>query len=276
MTNADYYALDRWSYSSMKKILDHGIDYAVGAKTKDFEEKFGQAVNLGQLAHNFITGGEDVFAVSPFDSFRTKAARDWRDQQEELGKYVINAQQYNDIVPIVENVEKHPYFEYYLGKELKHEQEFLNATIFGVPVKGKADAFRVVKEDGKVVRVEINDLKTTAQFDDFARKAYYNHYDLQAALYSLMAVSAKDFPELNKKYEEAPEEIIKYAQFNFFVVETVAPFRVKVWTCDANFIEGGMKKLDNCLGEILRFEKREDKKPVYLDTEIGHLGDLSL
>lgn len=278
MTNAEYYALDRWSYSSMKQILDHGIDYAVGLKTGDFEQKLGAAVNLGQLAHNFIMGGEDVFAVSPFDSFRTREAQRWRDEMEEAGKYVISHKQYQDIVPIVEHIEKHPYYDTYLGKNLKHEQEFLNATIYDIPVKGKADAFNAIKEmvDGHAVvtEVEINDLKTTAQFDEFARQSYRKHYDLQAALYLLMAVSA--YPELAKKYKENPDEITKYARFNFVVAETVAPFRVKVWTCEPNFIESGMRKLDECLGEIKRFEQREKQKPVYLDTEIGHLGDLSL
>ena len=46
-----YYSRPEWSYSSMKLILDHGIDYAVAAKRGDLPDLDSKAIDLGQLVH---------------------------------------------------------------------------------------------------------------------------------------------------------------------------------------------------------------------------------
>ena len=60
-------------------------------------------------------------------------------------------------------------------------------------------------------------------------------YDLQAALYSLIA-----------KCESK--------EFFWVVAETVAPYRVGVATASPEFIDSGFVKLERIVGEIKRFD----------------------
>ena len=61
-----YHDRPEWSYSQMKVIIDRGIDYAVAVKRKQINQKFGKAVDLGELAHMFILGGD----ASEFEASR--------------------------------------------------------------------------------------------------------------------------------------------------------------------------------------------------------------
>lgn len=252
----DYYDRDEWSCSDMKPIIDSGIDYAVALKKKMITQSFGNAVNLGQLAHMFVLGGDPkIFAVSPYNDFRTKEARNWKAEQEDAGKYVIDAKQYEAISKIVDNVEAHPLSQQYLSKGGKHEVE-LYATVNGVKMRGKADWLEVEESPSLVV----TDLKTTAQFDEWKYKAMRRHYDLQAAIYLLLAAKAQHVPA-------------GFCNFYFCVVETVEPYRVQYHHCSQEFLEHGEQKLAKCLEEIKKFG---DKEPNFLIEEVNELGDFSL
>ena len=253
----DYYSRPEWSYSQMKVILDSGIDYAVANKQGKLPKPKSPAIDLGQLAHMMVLGGSDQFALSEWPDYRSKAAREWRDGQEEQGKIVISQAQWKDIEQIVTNIEAHPHFKKYMGKGDKafHELE-LFAEAGGVKLRGKADYLRKLPNDGLI----ITDLKTTAQFDGWARKAYYSHYDLQAAVYTLIASAATHSnPELTNYY--------------FCVAETVAPYRVQFMHTSLEFLESGERKLRKCIDEINVFGNRE---PNFLLDEIKELGDYSL
>ena len=255
MTKLDYHKRPEWSYSSMKKIIDSGIDYAVGARQGLVAESFGAAVDLGQLAHMIVLGGEDTFAVSEFGDFRTKAARDWRDEQIAAGKNIITQSQFEAVTHIVKNVEDHPLSkQYLLGKDIKHEQEMFAKTSEGVDLRGKADAILLDKN-----AAIITDLKTTGQFDKFAKNAYWSHYDLQAAVYTLVAAS-------HLKID--PNAINYY----FCVAETVAPYRVQYFHGSLEFVESGERKLRSCIDAIVEFG---DRKPNFLLEEVIELGDWS-
>lgn len=253
----DYYERPEWSYSQMKTILDSGIDYAVARKQGKIPGPKSPAIDLGQLAHMMILGGSDQFALSEWPDYRSKAAREWRDSQEEQGKIVISKAQWNDIENIVANIEAHPHFNKYLGKGDKafHELE-LYATADGVKLRGKADYLKKIDGDGLI----ITDLKTTAQFDGWARKAYYSHYDLQAAVYTLLGANAT-----HSKTE--------FTNYYFCVAETVAPYRVQFMHASLEFLESGERKLRKCIDTIKEFGDRE---PSFLLTGIEELGDYSL
>lgn len=253
----DYYKRPEWSYSQMKVILDSGIDYAVAKKRGILPPPKSAAIDLGQLAHMLILGGEDQFALSEWPDYRTKAAREWRDAQEEDGKIVISKDQWSAVEQIVKNIESHPHYKEYLGKGKRtyHELE-LYATSEGIKLKGKADWLKMTSHDGII----ITDLKTTGQFDEWYRKAQYRHYDLQAAVYTLIgsaSVGAK--PELTNYY--------------FCVAETVPPYRVQFMHASLEFIESGERKLRKCIDAIKEFG---DKEPDFLLEEIKELGDYSL
>jgi hypothetical protein len=251
----NYHKRAEWSYSSMKLILDSGIDYAVGAKQGLVDRQFGSAVDLGQLAHMLILGGEDTFAISTYEDFRSKVAREWRDEQIAAGKNIITLQMFEAVGKIVKNIEEHPHTEkYLLGDDVKREQEMFAKTADGVALRGKADAIKLRSEG-----IVITDLKTTAQFDKFFRNATYSHYDMQAANYSLIGASyMKVDPSLVNCY--------------FCVVETVAPYRVQYFHASPEFVESGERKLRRCIDAIIEFG---DRKPNFLLEEIKELGDYS-
>lgn len=252
----NYHKRPEWSYSSMKKIIDSGIDYAVEAKNGGLGYPSSAFIDIGQLVHMTVLGGEDTFAISPYPDFRTKEAREWRDAQIEAGKNIITEEQFKAVSRIVENIEKHPLSDkLLLGKGWKHEVEMYAKTAEGVDLRGKADSIKLTKTS-----LDITDLKTTAQFDKFKKTASWNHYDLQSSVYTLIASTSK----------KIAWELCNYY---FCVAETVAPYRVQYYHASAEFVEAGERKLRSCIDAIVDFG---DSKPNFLIEEIGELGDWSL
>lgn len=254
-TKINYHKRPEWSYSQMKVILDSGIDYAVAIKQGLFKPTFGAAVDLGQLVHYKILGGEqEIFAFSPYANFRTKEAQTWRDQQLANDLYIITNEQSEEADKIADNILAHPHHKKYIGHpKARHELE-LFATVNGIKLRGKADTIVADKEHALVI-----DLKTTAQFDKFFKNALYMHYDLQSSTYGLVTASSL---KLDKNL----------VQPVYCVAETVEPYRVQYMTAGFEFIESGDNKLHKCLEAIRVFG---DKEPTFLIEEIKSLGDLS-
>lgn len=253
----NYHDRPEWSYSQMKLILDHGIDYAVAAKRKIIEEEFSAAVDLGELVHMFVLGGEAKdFVVAPYEKCLTKEAKAWRDARKAEGKTIICKNEYESFVLIVNNIKAHPRSAHLItAPEVKHEVE-MYATVNDVALRGKADALQELAGGGIVVA----DIKTTTKFDDFKYIAMRRHYDLQAAIYSLLACKATG---------TSPS----FCNFWFCVAETKFPYRVQYHHCPAEFIEHGERKLEQCLQAIKNFGDRE---PKFLIEEVNELGDWSL
>lgn len=254
--SVDYHNRPEWSYSQMKLIVDSGIDYAVAAKRGILPGPASKAIDLGELAHMFVLGGDaESFIVTPYADFRTKEAREWKTEVLADGKTIVTKDQYDAIAKIVDNIEAHPMSQKLLkGENVKHEIE-LYATAEDVKLRGKADALLIEGE-----ALAITDIKTTAQFDEWKFKAMRRHYDLQAAVYSLIgSAAAKKSPAM--------------CNFYFCVVETVAPFRVQYHHASLEFLERGEQKLARCLKEIKEFGDRE---PNFLIEDINELGDWSL
>lgn len=256
MNRDSYHDRPEWSYSQMKLIIDSGIDYAVAAKKKMLPSPCSKSIDLGELAHMFVLGGDaTIFAVTPYSDFRTKEARDWKAEQLEAGKTIVTKDQYDAIAQIVDNIENHPMSKRLLkGKNVKHEIE-MYATAEGVKLRGKADALLV---DGDALI--ITDIKTTAQFDEWKYKSFRRNYDLQAATYTLIGSAAmKLSPSMTNFY--------------FCVVETVAPYRVQYHHAGLAFVENGERKLADCIRQIREFG---DKEPNFLIEDVNELGDMSL
>lgn len=158
----NYYNRKEWSCSQMKVILDSGIDMAAAAKRGMLPGPASESIDLGQLAHMLVLGGDpDAFIVSPYANFRTKEARNWRDEALKACKIIVTRAQYEAIGAIVDNIESHPRSKELLkGKDVRHEVE-MYATIDGVKCRGKADA--ILQNGNSLI---ITDIKTTAQFDE--------------------------------------------------------------------------------------------------------------
>lgn len=250
-----YHKRPEWSYSSMKPILDSGIDYAVAKRQGIVPGPESKFIDMGQLVHQLILGGEEVFVLSPYDNFRSRIAQEWRDAMVAADKIVITGEMQAAADKIVQHIKEHPHTsKYLLGPGIKHEQEMFAKTSEGIDLRGKADAIKLDAE-----AAIITDIKTTAQFDKFARQSYWNHYDLQAATYTLIgAHHLKIDPTMINYY--------------FCVAETVAPFRVKYFHASLEFVESGERKLRTCIDAITDFG---DNKPNFLLEDIEELGDWS-
>lgn len=264
----NYHDRIEWSYSQMKLILDHGIDYAVAAKRKMLPGPKSTAIDLGQLAHMLVLGGKDCYALqedSGFKDFKTNAAKEWKAEQERQGKTIIRQSQWEAVEQMVKNIEAHPHSKHHLlGHYFRHEVE-MYAKADGVDLRGKADALLVKEEiaGDEATRHKamfITDIKTTAKFDDFFRKASYMHYDLQAAVYTLVGSASQKVSS-------------SFTNYYFCVAETVAPYRVQFYHASTEFLESGERKLRKCIDAIKEFGDRE---PNFMIEEIPELGDYSL
>ena len=257
MSQLDYHKRPEWSYSAMKKILDSGIDYAVGARQGLIPGPDSVYIDLGQLVHQTILGGDEVFVVSEFPDFRTNAAKAWRDEQKAAGRIIVTEDMAKAVAEMVKNIRNHPHSKKYLtGVGIKHEQELFARTNEGVELRGKADANKLINGEALI----ITDIKTTAQFDKFVRDAFWRHYDLQAAVYTLIAAS----------HMQVSTDLVNYY---FCVVETVKPYRVQYFHASLEFVESGERKLRTCIDAIVEFG---DKQPNFLIEDIKELGDYSL
>lgn len=264
----NYHDRPEWSYSQMKLILDHGIDYAVAAKRKILPQPKSTAIDLGQLAHMLVLGGKDCYALkedSGYKDYRTNAAKEWKAEQERQGKTIIDQAEWEAVCHMVEHIDHHPYTLSYLkGNDFKHEEE-MYAKVDGVSLRGKADAIRtndryVVGDNRRIKSLLITDIKTTSKFDDFFRKASYMHYDLQAAVYTLIGSASQGVSS-------------SFTNYYFCFVETVAPYRVQFVHASTEFLESGERKLRKCIDAIKEFGDRE---PNFMIEEIPELGDYSL
>lgn len=181
------------------------------------------AMDLGSVVHAMTLEPEktsDVFRVSPFDSFRTKEAREWRDEAVEQGVIVLTEKDASAATGIATNAKKE--LERALGgASYKVEQE-VTGSINGVDVCGLID---VVPDDGETLW----DLKTCSSIGDevsLQRKVFDLGYHVQAALYCDL-VSA---------------ETEKEPSFGFIFVETSAPHETTYITLDRDCILAGRAK----------------------------------
>ncbi len=264
----NYHDRPEWSYSQMKLILDHGIDYAVAAKRKMLPQPKSAAIDLGQLAHMLVLGGKDCYTLkedSGFKDYRTNAAKEWKAEQERQGKAIVDQKQWGAVCQMVEHIDHHPHTLSYLkGNWFKHEEE-MYAKVDGVSLRGKADALLIkewfdVGSNRDAKSLLITDVKTTSKFDDFFRKASYMHYDLQAAVYTLIGSASQGVSS-------------SFTNYYFCVVETVMPYRVQFYHASMEFLEAGERKLRRCIDAIKEFGDRE---PNFMIEEIPELGDFSL
>lgn len=126
-------------------------------------------------------------------------------------------------------------------------------------MRGKADGLKVYEEDGRK-KIQITDLKTTSFFKDFARKAYYENYHLQAAVYTWLAHAVYEVPTTDIEYR-------------FCVVENKFPYRVKYAKMSSEAMEAGEILLSRCMEAVKGWG---DQEPNFLITEVEEIGDWSL
>ncbi len=79
--------------------------YAGWSGNPDSEREYAPALSFGSAAHALILGDEkfeERHVLSPFDSFRTKEAREWRDEQVAAKKQIITTEDLRHIEGMAE------------------------------------------------------------------------------------------------------------------------------------------------------------------------------
>lgn len=245
MTTDEKVNIDHLSYSTCKKILNKGVDYALGTKLGLIDETYGKAADIGTMAHALVLGGEPEWVVSPYSDFRTKEAKEWKAEQT---KIIIKESEFDTICAIADAIKAHPLAVELI--ELCNLEQRLDAEVEGIKFLGYADG---ISADRKT----IFDLKTTGQFDSFSGRwfAIQQDFDLQAAVYNLFGDEPK---------------------YYFVVAESVAPFRVQIFGTSSEFIESGNNKLQRAIEEFNKFRNREgDNDKSRITFNIGELDDLN-
>lgn len=175
------------------------------------------AMQFGTLVHGILElkgSTPPEFVISPYDSFRTNAAKDWKKQQTEMGNYIITQDELDRAHAMANRV-------------LNHTPERIRSII----ATGRAEVdfytktekalLDVVSDDGKVGL----DYKTTLATSErgFIRECYKYHYPLQAAHY--VDVAGLD-------------------EFIFVGVSHTAPHPVWCLSCSSSFLDYGREEKD--------------------------------
>lgn len=234
------------SPSFLINVYSRGYDYSVGEKLGLFPKESTPAMTDGRLIHALLSerlGGEQAkIAVSIFENYRSKEARDWRDKQPD-DTIIVTEQKLEQLNKIVDRVLEHPRIKPFLevpcATELTVERE-----VNGYNIKGILD---VVSTDNQATNVLDWKFVSSQVFDSFTKKALYQHYDLQAAIYD---------------YLQEPTNIY------FVAIENEVPHRIKLFHCDPSFLESGAEKFDKAF-KILDAAKW--RKPNFDIDEVGEL-----
>jgi len=212
----DYHNMTgRISKSGLDKIAQSPAHFRTATKETD-------AMRIGRITHEFILEGVQNFVSSPFDSFRTKEAREWRDSQTFP---IITTAELETIYAMRESVLRHPEASRLLSDGQSEQTFFFDEPTTGAPCRCRTDW---MTGDGVIV-----DLKTTtdASPKGFAKAVWKFRYHVQDAFYT-------DGVEASTGCR--PKDFV------FIAVEKTAPFGVGVYRLSEGLREEGRELyLDN-------------------------------
>ncbi len=191
--------------------------------------------------------------ISPYADFRTKEAREWREDQELAGKTVVKENEYEQIMAIAINVS-----ETSIWKDI--EKNFVMQDILQVPDNtlgeyfdcryGKPDAYKIDK-DGVCILL---DLKTSVSIDKrkFWHKANDLGYFKQLRWYSDL---------LQKLHPK-----IKSFKYYFVVAEKAEPYRVVLFDIPNSEVDGCAADLQETVTKISNDKDFKKKDVTWSDS----------
>ena len=179
------------------------------------EKEPTEAMAIGSLLDHKVLGTPYLWTTSPFDDFRTKEARAWRDEQAERGVTVFKHDAIETVERMVESVRKHP----------------VASRLFGEPGRAQVGMFGEFDSCERKGLIDwlpnttpvIVDLKKTrdASRAGFRRQIGQLRYDVQAAYY-------RDL------YRDITGET---RAFQWVCVEDQAPYAVAVYQLDTESLD---------------------------------------
>lgn len=216
------------SPSFLSRLLLKGYDYAVGEKL-GLVQKETSSMNAGKVMHSFLSGAFggkiDDIAISPYDDFRSKEARNWRDSQPD-NVLIIKQKEADLYAELTERVKNHPEVKKILEGAKIEAEKTIERKVKDYKVKGVIDL--IAEKDGMKIVID-HKFVGSQIFDDFERKSRYSNYDLQAAVYDFLVNPTHTY---------------------FLVIESEAPYRIKMCYASSSYLEAGASKFDRALQVI--------------------------
>lgn len=238
------------SPSFLSEVYSKGYDYAVGRKLGLIEKPATSSMSDGKLLHALIgeaiSGQPDKstkYVTSPFDSFRTKDARAWRDSQPD-DTIIVSEEQLKKFTDIAHRVANHSQVKK-LMTDNNEVERVITKDVNGFTIKGILDLI----SKGESTTVIDWKLVSSKNFDNFKREALYSNYDLQASVYDFLTDATHVY---------------------FGVIESESPHRIKLVYCEPSFLESGAEKFNKSF-KIL--EKEKWREPNFDIQEVDHLVD---
>lgn len=216
---AEYKRLPGMS-NSTSKHFDQSAKHAWNAMM--FPQERTDAMLLGNLTDHLLFGTEFAYAVSPFDEFRSKEAKQWKEDQQSSGKEVFKSPTVDAVRTMAHRIKTHPAAAEILktgraqvGMDWEFEHDGQKMT-----VKGLADW---VSDEVMCLA----DLKTTtdASEAEFKKHIVNMGYDAQAALY-------------HDLWQWNTGESIAWA---WIVCESEPPHETAVYIADEEILDRGRK-----------------------------------
>lgn len=194
---------------------------------KNYQSTESEAFDIGTCAHALLLEGEAGVVIIEADDWRTKDAKDARDQARFAGLQPLLAKQWNAVQAMVDSAR-----EQVAGLEVmpspfadgKHEQTLVWEDSYGVYCRARIDWLR---DDYSC----IDDYKTTSRTanpEAWSRSLFSMGYDVQAAFYR------RGLARLTGHV----------AEFRFVIQETYPPYALSVVSLTPHALDLAIAKVD--------------------------------
>lgn len=175
------------------------------------EANSNEDMDVGKAAHAAFLRGENVVERVPYDDYRTKAAKQYRDEIVAAGRVPLKQTKFDHMLHLVDKLEG---FRANTGAFTKGKPEQTLIVRFNDRIWGRA-MVDYLEDDPQG---PMWDLKTTggrAHLDTWTRRCFEHGAHLQAYWYPMLAGELRD--------GEVPQT------FKYVVVETKPPFAIRVF-----------------------------------------------
>lgn len=208
------------SFSGAKLLLPPSCP-AKFREYRDNPPKPKREYDFGHLVHKLILKeGSEIVQIDAPD-FRTKAAREARDEAHAAGKVPVLVSEHERAEAIAQRVHEHPAAGALLQRGHPEMSLYAQDPETGVELRGRIDWLTLLDERTTAVEVKTS---TTAEPEEFSRKASGLRYHLQASWYRTLLIALGICPD---------------PAFYTIVVEKEPPFLVSVVEWDADSLAEG-------------------------------------
>lgn len=222
LDETEYHARPELSSTQARQLLDTPARYKYRL---EHPQEHKDAFDLGHAVHAAVLGVGAETAVLDFDSYRTKAAQEARDEAYAAGQTPILAKDYAPIIAMKEAVLAHR-----TARALFEVDGSAEASVFAsdpdTQVRTRARFDYLPTLEGSWMAVDLKTTGKSAAPDDFRKTVATYGYHIQQAHY----------------LDTLEWAIGTRINFAFVVVETAAPHLVAVHTLDEHFRDIGREE----------------------------------